>query len=700
MSKKRKGHNEDLENIPGLEKTAKLSGHGDATAKRNAHFHICPCQGKKTAAQTQETKPQGSGQSAGSYPIPRPVRQNRGQGGVIAQLRAVSDQIRPDLQTPASKPTTRNIPNNSRRNEMAPPPKASRSKQTTANNAPVARKPDPPLATGPPKPVYQASAHDSVFGFRGLPKSDEAPAPFQRQVSNGGHARDSDQAKSMASPPPSFRGPKRTYGSSHSAARKPSQPTPSTQRRVDRSYQSEKSSRNSREFEVIPASDGEGDMEVKAKGERAKDSDEETSDEESDHLLSPEEQAEIDADPYADFGFDDDMGISQAPEPMAMDIDEQSPDKDERQASAALLALQGGNNDDPAGEMGNGHRSSSAAPFSVVDDHHARNRKVHAPNPKALQSANSRAKKTTPKEAAPAVDPGSDNDSNDEDVKTRAHRNSKPTLRKPTQIGFYEGAWVDVLMQAKYEFRKHIHLYEPFPEKTTKIMRIAAECVTEAIASYELVPGNPMLDESIYNSKDMATLVFEDASSHRGCMKKKACDLLNAHFHDTLHPIIEGGHNQMELEERISALVKDKLAKAKCFLGGLDEQGHTRNFGHSMIAALCQEFYYSGKEALGVLFPEEFEDALPRGCLAMACTCIYHALREHRTGRRIKFGLEGKRYLRVYQAILELIRCVDDHEYHHQSLEDTLRGIAYEGRVQYGPESLTGAELDFDVVLD
>jgi hypothetical protein len=37
---------------------------------------------------------------------------------------------------------------------------------------------------------------------------------------------------------------------------------------------------------------------------------------------------------------------------------------------------------------------------------------------------------------------------------------------------------------------------------------------------------------------------------------------------------------------------------------------------------LCGKFYYQGKDALALVYPDEFESLL-RKCIAMATTCVY-----------------------------------------------------------------------------
>lgn len=56
----------------------------------------------------------------------RPHRSTRGQGGVLAQLAAVGERIRPDLNRGTKQSRTKEIPTNVPVNAMAPPAKQSR----------------------------------------------------------------------------------------------------------------------------------------------------------------------------------------------------------------------------------------------------------------------------------------------------------------------------------------------------------------------------------------------------------------------------------------------------------------------------------------------------------------------------------------------------------------------------------------------
>ena len=54
----------------------------------------------------------------------------------------------------------------------------------------------------------------------------------------------------------------------------------------------------------------------------------------------------------------------------------------------------------------------------------------------------------------------------------------------PSQIGFYTGHWVHILVSAKALFQHDIHTRIPFPERNDENLKFAHECVIESIAEY------------------------------------------------------------------------------------------------------------------------------------------------------------------------------------------------------------------------
>jgi hypothetical protein len=87
----------------------------------------------------------------------------------------------------------------------------------------------------------------------------------------------------------------------------------------------------------------------------------------------------------------------------------------------------------------------------------------------------------------------SDADDEDEDgddqvapsrPKQRRSRTSNSDIR-PSQLRFYSGLWVDVLIAAKNNYRLFIHNEDPFPERTAGSLEDARECLIDAIGKFK-----------------------------------------------------------------------------------------------------------------------------------------------------------------------------------------------------------------------
>jgi hypothetical protein len=186
-----------------------------------------------------------------------------------------------------------------------------------------------------------------------------------------------------------------------------------------------------------------------------------------------------------------------------------------------------------------GTRPKSPAPFSVLDAHHKKNRKIQAPNPTILNhiscnhtrhqshSHTAHHKKTSHKhhpiantttdnnnrETAYHENNGHDHHSNttndandefegDEIPKQQAPHNSKSNtcVPKPTQLGYYSSkcTWQNILQAAKNEYRCHIHLVHAFHECNSKTLSVAGDFLLDVIIKYQDNEGNAPLDNSKY----------------------------------------------------------------------------------------------------------------------------------------------------------------------------------------------------------
>ena len=85
-------------------------------------------------------------------------------------------------------------------------------------------------------------------------------------------------------------------------------------------------------------------------------------------------------------------------------------------------------------------------------------------------------------------DDDADDEDEDEDTQTtgpkqRRSRTSNGDIR-PTQLRFYSGTWVDVLIAAKNNYRLFVHNDDPFPERTAASLEDAHGCLLEAIGKF------------------------------------------------------------------------------------------------------------------------------------------------------------------------------------------------------------------------
>ena len=67
----------------------------------------------------------------------------------------------------------------------------------------------------------------------------------------------------------------------------------------------------------------------------------------------------------------------------------------------------------------------------------------------------------------------------------RVRRRNMNTTPVPTQLRFYSGCWLDVLKDAKFQYRLYIHTEDPFPERSRDSLSDAHKCLLEAISKFQ-----------------------------------------------------------------------------------------------------------------------------------------------------------------------------------------------------------------------
>jgi len=84
-------------------------------------------------------------------------------------------------------------------------------------------------------------------------------------------------------------------------------------------------------------------------------------------------------------------------------------------------------------------------------------------------------------------------------LKQRRPRTSNSDIRS-SQLRFYSGTWVDVLIAAKNNYRMFIHNEDPFPERTETSLQDARNCLIDAIGAFREERRLPLDDGKLIQS--------------------------------------------------------------------------------------------------------------------------------------------------------------------------------------------------------
>jgi hypothetical protein len=93
----------------------------------------------------------------------------------------------------------------------------------------------------------------------------------------------------------------------------------------------------------------------------------------------------------------------------------------------------------------------------------------------------------------------------------RATRTFRPLeFAKATQLRFYSGLWVEVLRGAKniHRFSLHTTSGTPFPERNTKSLDFANECIFETIARLTDDQRDALDEGTFFSSRYLCLLIM------------------------------------------------------------------------------------------------------------------------------------------------------------------------------------------------
>ncbi|KAF9522019.1 hypothetical protein CPB83DRAFT_920324 [Crepidotus variabilis] len=352
---------------------------------------------------------------------------------------------------------------------------------------------------------------------------------------------------------------------------------------------------------------------------------------------------------------------------LHLEIDEQSPSEDERQALAVIAGPR-----QP--------QDVNIPSTDVVEEHRRRNHATKPPSEERLIAAAKKqlrqsSESDTTDTDAPSTGVVADVDEESERVqqRIRAARNSNSSIGPNANTQrYYPDMWKAAIGEAKILFWQVVALERAFPTKEADL-GLASQCLSSIIAEFE---GKGLIFELNYQqNRTMDGIVFSEGTTYRGKLKTLAAQFVKTYYKEDL--------NTTTLYENQNGQLADIAANVEKLIGiqnmfhkdGTDELGKTNNFMHPCIRDLCIEFFYSKKQdGLAHHFPDEFKDFVPERAVALVITAVgddgYYRIRcaldEYRSGRQVQTDFKGDAYLKVYQAILQMIAVLNSKP-HHQA---------------------------------
>ncbi|KIJ09463.1 hypothetical protein PAXINDRAFT_17449 [Paxillus involutus ATCC 200175] len=194
-----------------------------------------------------------------------------------------------------------------------------------------------------------------------------------------------------------------------------------------------------------------------------------------------------------------------------------------------------------------------------------------------------------------------------------------PDNNDPSQLQFYAPSIHDIIEHAKQFSHCDITSANSFPlhpDFNNKAVEYMNEAIAECHSRGLLIP-NGWWPQHMLDITRLISL-WEDIRNWWSSLKKKA----HSHVHECYEWDPQNCHT-------VNADIVKKLLDRGFFLKhGMDKEGHMNNLTHPSLSSLIIDFFYTGSNSMGNLFPKIFKNEVPCATVALATTAIKLALDE------------------------------------------------------------------------
>ncbi|KAI6027297.1 hypothetical protein BKA83DRAFT_4123369 [Pisolithus microcarpus] len=244
----------------------------------------------------------------------------------------------------------------------------------------------------------------------------------------------------------------------------------------------------------------------------------------------------------------------------------------------------------------------------------------------------------------------------------------------------------DVIEQAKLIMQCDSVTKNLFPSHSTFLDIMSGEIFNEALVECMNTPPGYWPN---YCSQ-LGILLWESLMTWRSTIKVKA--------HEVLPQFYNVGAHCTEVENQLQS---QALIKGAMFLrDGVDNEGSTNNMVHPALVALVMDFFYSSL-LIGAVFPEVFSHEVPRVAICLAATALRAALDEYtqtriRQDRPFEYGT----YSKIFMGFLDMQHQIDQHPRHAVKMRELQVAWASAGRMKTHLQPVIAFSDEFHVILD
>ncbi|KAJ7817131.1 hypothetical protein B0H13DRAFT_1919693 [Mycena leptocephala] len=312
----------------------------------------------------------------------------------------------------------------------------------------------------------------------------------------------------------------------------------------------------------------------------------------------------------------------------------------------------------------------------VVAKHRKKNKATRPPNPAQLEFYRRLQQDGRDDEEVGGEGDDDDNDNRDDDDRDSDDRDNesqdeasgggrKQRTRRldsppPTQMGFFEPVWRQVLEKGKGKGNHYLVLRNLFPDKETFLDLARREFLTEAIAEVEDEHGID-LDRAFYlkHQSDMVRILWDEVSHYRGESKTSTRPAFHLYNTKPDYARFEGrGFNQEEWVQATAQKIADLIRSSEFLHNGRDADGHKNNFMSTGLEFSVEILLFgragSRGDAIATQYPQDFEKYSDH-VMAAGATVLKSVMDEWATGRWANVAFKASEYSRYYKLCLALI---------------------------------------------